>query len=31
MKYFNEEFLTDLIAGLIFAVGVGAFCWYLWG
>jgi hypothetical protein len=26
---FNEEFLTDLMAAVIFAVGVGVFVWWL--
>jgi hypothetical protein len=29
MKYFNEEYLTDLMAAVIFAVGVGVFVWWV--
>ena len=26
---FNEEFLTDLMAAVIFTVGVGVFVWWI--
>jgi hypothetical protein len=29
MKYFNEEYLTDLMEAVIFAVGVGVFVWWI--